>query len=223
MRMTRAGGLLLVALLAGCERKPPAPAAAPVSQQAEPVPDAPAPPVTIKASFQCPRPVVAGEPILPMDAPLTDLQKLICAEPELALLDRHVHEAYLAMRLRSGVDRGSLSKAEAKWQADRETCLKADDPRDCVAEATRTRLVELALQDPNTVAGTQVAFSCKGTGTPLTAAVERRGQRRSTAASTRRSQCWASAASRRSCSCSPPTPASSTSAPARTSSCTRAG
>ncbi|WDS35343.1 hypothetical protein [Pseudoxanthomonas sp.] len=172
MRMTLPAGVLLCVALAGCDRQSSTARAAPVvpSSPLDGIPDGPAPPVTIKASFQCPKPPVEGEPILPLDTPLTELQQLICAEPELALLDRQVHEAYLAARLRRGVDRAGLSKAEQQWKADRDTCLKASDPRDCVSEAIRTRLAELVLQDPTTVARTQLAFACKGTGTPLTAA-----------------------------------------------------
>ncbi len=172
MRMTLPAGVWLFVALAGCDRQSPvarvAPAAVPSPLDA--IPDGPAPPITIKPSFQCARPVVEGEPILPLDAPLTELQKLICAEPELALLDRQTHEAYLAARLRRGVDRARLSKAEQQWEANRATCLKAADPRDCVAEASRTRLAEFVLQDPTTVPRTQLEFTCNGTATPLTAA-----------------------------------------------------
>jgi len=172
MRMTLPAGLWLMVALAGCDHQPPAARVAPAPPRSplDAIPDAPAPPITIKPSFQCAKPVVEGEPILPLDAPLSELQKLICAEPELALLDRQTHEAYLATRLRSGVDRARLAKAQQQWETDRGTCLKAADPRDCVAEASRTRLAELALQDPTTMARTQLEFSCKGTATPLTAA-----------------------------------------------------
>ncbi|MDR6140008.1 hypothetical protein [Pseudoxanthomonas sp. SORGH_AS_0997] len=169
MRTPLTAGVVLLLALAGCDRPRPAAAAGDAAAE-EALPDTPAPPVTVRASFQCPRPAIEGEPALPLDAPLSALQRLICAQPDLALLDRRVHEAYLATRLRSGVDRGNLSKRQTQWQADRDTCLKAADPSACVDEALRTRLVELALQDPQTVAGTRVAFVCEGTGTPLTAA-----------------------------------------------------
>lgn len=170
MRMTLPATLLLLAAVAGCDRPPPPRAPAAVRSALDTTPDGPAPPITIKPSFQCPRPVVEGEPQLPLDAPLTDLQKLICDEPELALLDRQAHQAYLAARLRRGVDRAGLSRAERQWQDNRKVCLKAPDPRACAAETSRTRLVELALQDPATVARTRLDFACKGTATPLTAA-----------------------------------------------------
>lgn len=169
MRTPLTAGVVLLLALAGCDRPRPAAAAGDAAAE-EALPDTPAPPVTVRASFQCPRPAIEGEPALPLDAPLSALQRLICAQPDLALLDRRVHEAYLATRLRSGVDRGNLAKRQTQWQADRDTCLKAADPSACVDEALRTRLVELALQDPQTVAGTRVAFVCEGTGTPLTAA-----------------------------------------------------
>ncbi|RMW92087.1 hypothetical protein D9R12_14700 [Pseudoxanthomonas spadix] len=168
--MTLPATLLLLAAVAGCDRPPPPRAPAAVRSALDTTPDGPAPPITIKPSFQCPRPVVEGEPQLPLDAPLTDLQKLICDEPELALLDRQAHQAYLAARLRRGVDRAGLSRAERQWQDNRKVCLKAPDPRACAAETSRTRLVELALQDPATVARTRLDFACKGTATPLTAA-----------------------------------------------------
>ncbi len=171
MRITLSAGALLLVALAGCDRQPSTARVAGVAAPSlEAIPDRPAPQITIRPSFQCGKPVAEGEPILRLDAPLTELQTLICAEPELALLDRQTHEAYLVTRLRSGVDRARLSRAQAQWEANRETCLKAADPRDCVAEVSRTRLAELALQDPKLVAGTQVAFTCQGTGTPLTAA-----------------------------------------------------
>ncbi|MET1025243.1 MAG: hypothetical protein ABWX87_13145 [Pseudoxanthomonas sp.] len=171
MRITLSAGALLLVALAGCDRQPSAARVAGVAAPSlEAIPDRPAPQITIRPSFQCGKPVAEGEPILRLDAPLTELQTLICAEPELALLDRQTHEAYLVTRLRSGVDRARLSRAQAQWEANRETCLKAADPRHCVAEVSRTRLAELALQDPKLVAGTQVAFTCQGTGTPLTAA-----------------------------------------------------
>lgn len=170
MRMTLPAALLLLAAVAGCDRPPPPRAPAAVRSALDTTPDGPAPPITIKPSFQCPRPVVEGEPQLPLDAPLTDLQKLICDEPELALLDRQAHQAYLAARLRRGVDRAGLSRAERQWQDNRKVCLKAPDPRACAAETSRTRLVELALQDPATVPRTRLDFACKGTATPLTAA-----------------------------------------------------
>ncbi len=74
MRTPLTAGVVLLLALAGCDRPRPAAAAGDAAAE-EALPDTPAPPVTVRASFQCPRPAIEGEPALPLDAPLSALQR----------------------------------------------------------------------------------------------------------------------------------------------------
>ena len=97
-------------------------------------------------------------------------EELVCADPDLAALDRRLSERFAAaMAAAEGLDAGAdeavgtLRATQRGWIGGRDECWKADDPAACVAEAYLTReaeLVALWLLEPPTASGT---FICGGT------------------------------------------------------------
>lgn len=151
--MKRSLPCLAVALLAACKPAipPPAPAVAepPATAVAEasasPVVDAPA---MAPPSFDCAKAESAAE-------------KLVCGDAELAALDRRLAARYAeAKDADPAVQRG--------WAKGRDDCWKADDLRLCVAEAYRTRLVELAIGAPGYVVPKTVEYRCSDNRQPFT-------------------------------------------------------
>ncbi len=98
-----------------------------------------------------------------------DVQTLICRDPQLARLDRNLADEYQHSLDQPGADRKALQDAQREWQTRRDNCWKADDMRRCVVEAYQTRLVELKINDPDTVAPPTVTYRCPDVHKPLTA------------------------------------------------------
>ena len=99
-------------------------------------------------------------PALAQDGPSFDCAKaesaaeeLVCADPELAALDRRVADRYAAaLEAIRGLDTGA-EEAEADlrawqrgWIGGRDECWKAEDRRDCVLFSYQSREAELVTQ-----------------------------------------------------------------------------
>lgn len=100
----------------------------------------------ITASFDCDR--ARGQ-----------AQELICADPNLAAMDRE------AARLGA-----SDAAGQATWSQERDACGKADELRLCVMANAALRIHQLRSASPGDAAGISVgpvSFSCKGLDKPL--------------------------------------------------------
>lgn len=93
----------------------------------------------------------------------SEAEKLVCGDVELAALDRQLAARY-------GETKGADPATQRGWVKGRDDCWKAQDPRQCVQEAYKTRLVELALAAPGAVVPTPVAYRCSGSSAPFTMA-----------------------------------------------------
>ena len=135
-------------LLAACAPAPPPPPAVPAAPPKAPSAASPTAPARVPPSFDCAK---AG----------SSAEKLVCADAELAALDRRLAERYArATDVDPVVQRG--------WVKGRDACWKAEDLRLCVLEAYRTRLVELAIGEPGRVVPKTVEYRCSDNRKPFT-------------------------------------------------------
>jgi uncharacterized protein len=96
-------------------------------------------------------------------------QQLVCNDPQLTDLDRRMQTAYQQALARPGADAATLTTAQSAFTTIRDGCGDFVDARTCLVEAYQTRLVELAIADPATVAPPVVAYNCPADSGPLTA------------------------------------------------------
>lgn len=158
-----------LAALAACSRQPPDPAPAP--RAAEPVAQAtdPAGAPATPAGASAPE-AAAAQPATPsFDCAQAQggIEQLVCADPELARLDRQLAERFVQVRDKPGAQ--SVVAEERGWIKGRDECWKADDKTACVRDAYRTRLVELAINGGLVVVPTPVEYRCDDNSKPLTA------------------------------------------------------
>ena len=91
-----------------------------------------------------------------------EAETLVCDDPQLGALDRQLAAEYTHAEAQAGPDKATLEATQRGWVAGRNDCWKADDMRRCVAESYRTRLVELKLDDSDTVVPPTVTYRCPG-------------------------------------------------------------
>lgn len=101
--------------------------------------------------------------------PANKAQQLVCGEPQLTDLDRRVQAAYQQAQARPGADQATLTTAQSAFATIRDGCADFVDTRSCVVEAYQTRLVELAIADPATVAPPVVNYNCPADAGTLSA------------------------------------------------------
>jgi uncharacterized protein len=101
--------------------------------------------------------------------PANKAQQLVCGEPQLTELDRRVHTAYQRALARPGTDQANLTTAQSGFATIRDRCADSVDLRTCVVEAYQTRLVELAIADPATIAPPVISYNCPPDSGTLTA------------------------------------------------------
>jgi uncharacterized protein len=97
------------------------------------------------------------------------VQQLVCGDAQLTDLDRRLQTAYQQALARPGADSTGLTTAQNDWVALLAGCAQNADARTCVLEAYQTRLVQLAIADPATVAPPVVTYNCPAGSGPLTA------------------------------------------------------
>lgn len=96
-------------------------------------------------------------------------QEMVCADKELAAMDREVDRLY---RL-AGPDKGDVAAAQRDWLAARDQCWRTDDLRQCVLTAYAKRVHQLcgALPATGAEAGANsvgpVAYRCAGLDAPV--------------------------------------------------------
>ena len=99
--------------------------------------------------------------------PANGTQQLVCNDPQLTDLDRQLQAAYQQALARPGADQAALTAAQNNWATVRDGCAQNADMHTCVLEAYQTRLVQLAIADPATVAPPVVAYQCPADFGPL--------------------------------------------------------
>lgn len=108
-------------------------------------------------------------PVLAQQGPSFDCTKagsgaeeLVCADAELARLDRLVAKRYAAALDRAGDAAGELRAYQRGWIKGRDECWKADDQRECVAAAYLRREAELVATWMLEAPGKTVFWACDG-------------------------------------------------------------
>ena len=97
-------------------------------------------------------------------------QQLVCNDPQVTDLDRRLQAAYQQALARPGADHAALTAAQNSWATVSDGCAQnADVHTSCVLDAYQTRLVQLAVADPATVAPPVVTYQCPADFGPLTA------------------------------------------------------
>ena len=141
--------ILAVLLVAGCGGKSeePKPPAATSTSTA---------PATPAMSFDCAKRA-------------NKAQQLVCGDPQLTDLDRRMQTAYQQALARPGADAATLTTAQSAFTTIRDGCGDFVDARTCLLEAYQTRVVELAIADPATVAPPVVSYNWPADSGPLTA------------------------------------------------------
>lgn len=152
---------LIAAALASsaCSKQETSPAPVPVgTTAAESVEAAPVQPSSgpVMPSFDCAKAESAAE-------------TLVCSDPGLAALDRRLAEVYTAELAKSGAS-DDLAAIQRGWVKERDDCWKADDKRQCVEQAYRTRIAYLQINSPDAMAATPVEFVCDDNSKPFTMA-----------------------------------------------------
>lgn len=115
---------LMISTLAACEQKTPIDAETATTKLADTVP--------IKPSFDCGQ---IGE---------SGIEKMICADSELARLDNRLASIYKAASENANAVKPNPLPAEQRgWVKGRDECWQADDKKQCVIEKYQRRIYEL--------------------------------------------------------------------------------
>lgn len=103
---------------------------------------------------------------------LANAEKLICASPELAALDREV-AASLAREMEGQSESRveELRSDQHNWTTTRNGCGTTPDPAACIRESYRRRLVALQIRQGNAAPSPATTYACDGEKQPLTAIV----------------------------------------------------
>ena len=107
----------------------------------------------------------AQHPSFPCDEVSTgSIEEMICADAELAGLDRALAEVYKAAREKAANEHPPMLKAEQRgWIKGRDDCWKSDDARGCVESEYRRRIAELQARYRLVPAtGGPVTYACDG-------------------------------------------------------------
>jgi uncharacterized protein len=144
------------ALLSACSAGAAAPASTPPAAAAPAsAPDAAAQAAPATTSFNCA--TASGED-----------EKIVCADPALAALDRQLASVYADALAAPGADTNTLKATQRGWVKGRGDCWKADDKPACVRESYLTRLVELQINSGKVIVPTPVEYACDDASKPFT-------------------------------------------------------
>jgi uncharacterized protein len=118
--------------------------------------------------------VPAGEPATPPGFDCAqgkgEIEKAVCADPELAALDRQLDHTY-AQALAKANQPAVLRASQRGWIKGRDDCWKSgNDAAACARDAYVARIVELRIDGGLVAAPAAVTYRCSGSDTPLTAA-----------------------------------------------------
>lgn len=153
--------VLSALMLAACQPQTPAPVAAPAAPEPPAAPTEPAAPAaasagTVAPSFDCAN--AANE-----------IEKLVCADPELAAVDVRLAAVYDKELNRPETVKPAMAATQRGWVKGRDDCWKEEDKRRCVLEAYWTRLAELQINSPETTTPTPLEMRCDDNSQPVSA------------------------------------------------------
>lgn len=122
----------------------------------EPVSVAPVPPSPepVKPSFDCAK-------------AQSEAETMVCADFGLADLDNRLDQVYAAELAKPRASK-ELAAMQRGWIKGRDECWKADDKRMCIEQEYRTRIAELQINSPDTLAASTVEFICNDSSKPFT-------------------------------------------------------
>jgi uncharacterized protein len=115
-------------------------------------------------------PAQAASPSFDCAKASSQVETLVCADAELAQLDREVARLYaLAIHGKNAARHGDLKPSQIGWLNGRNDCWKADDARACVFDNYALRIAELRTayadartEDANGIAVGPLALRCAG-------------------------------------------------------------
>ena len=146
--------LVLLLGLTACQQAEDAQPAADDATAPAQAPAAPAPPPAptkaaseVKPSFDC-------------AAAASEAEKLVCKDPELAVLDRRLAEVFARAKAAPGADQARLTAEQRGWVKGRDDCWKSVERSRCVSEAYMTRTVQLQLDNGETTVPDAIAYDC---------------------------------------------------------------
>ena len=154
--------VLSALMLAACQPQAPTPVAAPGAPEPPAAPTEPAAPAAastgaVAPSFDCAN--AANE-----------IEKLVCADPELAAVDVRLAAVYDKELNRPETVKPAMAATQRGWVKGRDDCWKEEDKRRCVLEAYWTRLAELQINSPETTTPTPLEMRCDDNSQPVSAA-----------------------------------------------------
>lgn len=109
----------------------------------------------VKPSFDC-------------NAAASEAEKLVCKDPELAVLDRRLAEVFARAKAAPGADQARLAAEQRGWVKGRDECRKSVERSRCVSEAYMTRTVQLQLDNGETIVPDAIAYDCDDKSKPFT-------------------------------------------------------
>ena len=153
--------VLSALMLAACQPQAPTPVAAPGAPEPPAAPTEPAAPAAastgaVAPSFDCAN--AANE-----------IEKLVCADPELAAVDVRLAAVYDKELNRPETVKPAMAATQRGWVKGRDDCWKEEDKRRCVLEAYWTRLAELQINSPETTTPTPLEMRCDDNSQPVSA------------------------------------------------------
>lgn len=158
---------LAAALLAACS--PPSPPAAPQAASAPEAPAAPAPAASVAAAdVATAEPAADPAPSFDCAAAADESEKIVCADPALAALDRRLAAVYADALASPRADAAMIKAGQRGWIKGRADCWKADDKPACVREAYLTQIVQLQLDSGQVMVPSAVEYRCDEASKPFT-------------------------------------------------------
>jgi uncharacterized protein len=103
---------------------------------------------------------------------MQNTEKLICASPELAALDREVAASLATETKGQSEERAEeLRSDQHNWTTVRNGCGTTPDPTSCIRESYRRRLVALQIRQGSATPSPATTYACDGQKQPLSAVV----------------------------------------------------
>lgn len=116
----------------------------------------PPPPEPVKPSFDCAK-------------AQSEAETMVCTDFGLAGLDNRLAEVYAAELAKPRASK-ELAATQRGWVKGRDECWKAGDKRMCIEQEYRTRIAELQINSPDTMAASAVEYKCNDNSKPFTMA-----------------------------------------------------
>ena len=106
--------------------------------------------------------LASASPSFDCDRAEGEVEELICADSELAKLDRRLAEVYGAAVQSWPQEEIQLQRATQRgWIKGRNECWKAEETKDCVLFAYRSRIAEIQIQSGQLESSEPVLYACE--------------------------------------------------------------